>query len=384
MTDVPALRRRVLAELATAGFNMSGGLIAPPEGDVKEVVRRLHAPQRSAILQESRDFILEHEEKLLDSFADGTEVDPNAIEPRVTTVATDFDAALFRFASLHWSVPVSQGYGRRTRFLVWDDSNGKLIAIFALGDPVFNLGVRDRAIGWNQDQRQARLYNVFDAFVLGAVEPYRQLLAGKLAALCTVSDEVLSILETKYAGATTVILRENKVARPVLVTTTSALGRSSVYNRIKIDGSAVFTSVGYTQGFGHFQFSRELFSELVALAVHLYPERVLNEYGKGPNWKMRTLRTALSELGLPGDLLRHGIRREVYLAPTSQNCAEFLRGEEDVIFPIKHPLDEMAAYYRERWAKPRAERRPEFNSWRRGNMRLSAEFPGATLTRSLF
>ena len=41
--------------------------------------------------------------------------------------------AVFRYASLHWSVPVSQGYGRRTRFLVIDEQNEKLIGIFALG-----------------------------------------------------------------------------------------------------------------------------------------------------------------------------------------------------------------------------------------------------------
>jgi len=38
---------------------------------------------------------------------------------------------------------VSRGYGRQ-RFLIWDQSNEKLIGLIALGDPVFNLRVRDQ------------------------------------------------------------------------------------------------------------------------------------------------------------------------------------------------------------------------------------------------
>jgi Druantia protein DruA len=38
---------------------------------------------------------------------------------------------------------VSRGYGRRMRFLIWDQSNEKLIGLIVLGDPVFNLRVRD-------------------------------------------------------------------------------------------------------------------------------------------------------------------------------------------------------------------------------------------------
>ena len=32
---------------------------------------------------------------------------------------------------------------------VWDESNGKLIGIAAIGDSVYNLSVRDKLIGWN-------------------------------------------------------------------------------------------------------------------------------------------------------------------------------------------------------------------------------------------
>ena len=370
MPEAADVRRRVIAEMLAAGFELRGGLLVPPQGDPKEVARSLHAQQRAQVLAKSLDFIVEWEDRLIDYFADGREVDPSAIHPVVAPVTTEEQSALFRFASLHWAVPVSQGYGRRTRFLITDKNNGKLIGIFALGDPVFNLRVRDSLIGWDGAQREARLYNVFDAFVLGALDPYRQLIAGKLAALCTVSDEVTSFLEEKYKGKVTKIRGEEKISRPVLITTSSALGRSSIYNRVVFSGRKVFQPVGYTEGFGHFQFSDELFRDLVDTISEDESYRS-HKYGDGPNWKMRTIRTALERLGLPGDMLKHGIRREVFLAPLSIGWRAFLRGETDVISPISYPLDDLAEHYRRRWAEPRAERMPGYRDWDRENMRLT-------------
>src|SRR6185312_10384480 len=111
---------------------------------------------RAEKIREERPFIKAHAAELLKFFASGTEIDPSRIKPRLELVEADsVQSDLFRFASLTWSVPVSAGYGRRMRFLVWDDSNGKLMGLIALGDPVFNLGARDSSIGWTGEQRKA-------------------------------------------------------------------------------------------------------------------------------------------------------------------------------------------------------------------------------------
>jgi len=75
---------------------------------------------------------------------------------------------------------VFRSLGRRMRFLVRDRSNGILIGLLALASPVLNLSARDNWIGWTVRDREARLVNVMDAFVIGAVPPYSELLGGKL------------------------------------------------------------------------------------------------------------------------------------------------------------------------------------------------------------
>jgi hypothetical protein len=366
------LRARVITELERAGFIYEDGLLRPPVvARTKDAIRQLHRFHRDAVLARNEDFLNRWEDRVIEEFASGTDVVPERIAPIVRPVATEYEAAVFRVASLQWSVPVSQGYGRRSRFLVRDEANGKLIGIFALGDPVFNLGVRDRLIEWTHEQRQARLYNVYDAYVLGAVEPYRQVIGGKLIAFCALANETAAHLVEKYSGTTTVIRGEVKSAAPVLVTTTSSLGRSSIYNRLRYRDRWAFRSIGFTEGFGHFHFSEGLFEELVDFLRSSGREVRGHEYGSGPNWRIRTIRTGLEALGLDGDLLRHGIRREVFLAPRAMAWRAFLRGDSEYLRWFDYPLDDMAAYWRERWALPRAARDGRYLAYDREEARPS-------------
>ena len=139
-----------------------------------------------------------------------------------------------------------------------------LVGLFALGGPVFNLMPRDEHIGWSVHDRESRLYHVMDAYILGAVPPYSFLLGGKAVALAAIWDEVRQAFASKYRGRTTVIEEKQKTASLVLVTTTSAIGRSSIYNRLRISEEAepIYRSVGYSRGWSHFHFSDEVFGQL--------------------------------------------------------------------------------------------------------------------------
>jgi hypothetical protein len=50
------------------------------------------------------------------------------------------------------------------RYLVWDDGHNRLAGVFALGDPVYNLSVRDTKIGWSVHDRAQRLVGLLDAY----------------------------------------------------------------------------------------------------------------------------------------------------------------------------------------------------------------------------
>ena len=144
----------------------------------KDAIRRMHRFHREAAQQRIRRALGDKIDLFLEEIANGDEVDPANIRPELVEARSGARTGdLFRFASLLWSIPVSQGYGRRLRYLVKDRANGKLIGIFALGDPVFNLRIRDEWIGWNQADRRERLVNLMDAYVVGAVLPYADLLA---------------------------------------------------------------------------------------------------------------------------------------------------------------------------------------------------------------
>lgn len=352
------LRRRVFRSLRSQGFRVKDQKIEAPDGDRKDALRNLHAAARQEKAIRELKAIGKREPELLASFAQASDMRPEEIDPQVTIVETgSSDAWLYRYASLLWSVPVSQGFGRRTRFLVRDRANGKLIGVFAAGDPVFNLRCRDQLIGWNSKARENRLYNVLDLFVLGSVPPYNQLLGGKLVAYLAASNEVRRSLERKYAEGTTVIRKEHKDARIALLTTSSALGKSALYDRIGFAGKPLYQRIGATQGWGHFHLNHGLFEELAAFVERAEPGKAhLHRFGQGPNWKLRTARHALTRLGLSPDLMRHGIGREVYTVNVAHNASAFLRGEADKVHGRDLPRRELVEHWKQRWLAGRVER----------------------------
>jgi hypothetical protein len=367
-TEEAKLKRRVRAHLRKLGFvNAGGGSLRPPSTS-KETIRALHHEQRKAIFREQRDFVRSALPKLRIHFANGAEIDPAKVAPRIELIsAGTWQSELFRLASLSWSVPVSAGFGRRLRYLVWDDHNGKLIGIMALGDPVFNLRVRDQRIGWNAKDRGKRLVNILDAYVLGAVPPYSFLLGGKLVACLVRTKEVRDDFDEKYSDTRGIISRRKKAARLVMVTTSSSLGRSSIYNRLKLDGQPYLQPIGYTQGFGHFHIPDTLFGELrdyLRKKRHKYVDG--HTFGKGPNWRLRTIRAAFDILGFKADLLKHGIGREVFACDIASNAKKILVGKvQRATYRNLKTVAEVGALARDRWLVPRAASRPDYQSWTR-------------------
>lgn len=360
------LKRRFRAHLKQLGFHRSkDGTLVPPALD-KETYRDIHSHQRKTKISDHHDWIAAKAPDLKCYFASGSDVEVRAIRPRLElATGGTWQADLFRLAGLYWQIPISEGYGRRLRFLVWDDNNNKLIGLLALGDAVFNLRARDELIGWDHKRRQEALVHLMDAYVLGAVPPYNFVLGGKLIASLIRTREVVDAFDAKYRNAVGVISKVNKKPRLAAITTTSALGRSSIYNRLKLDGNLILQPIGFTSGWGHFHISDALFEDLRDYLKHVGdPYANAFKFGSGPNWRLRVIRRALELLGMDPDLIRHGFPREVFFCSIASNAIPFLKGRHSRIKYGKLPTVASAAKLAlERWSIPRSERNSEYLEW---------------------
>ena len=364
--DIDTLRGDLMRHLKEVGLSDLGAVPS------KLSIRDTHASQRD----EARSRIVRAlgprrmQFYALHHLAEGRDVDPDHIRPEIELVDSNSEAGdVFRFATLFWSVPVTPGYGRRMRFLVWDRQNDKLIGAFALCNPVFNLKVRDDWVGWDQAQRRERLVHTMSAYVAGSLPPYSQMLGGKLVTSLAASTEVGRHFRERYRASEGIISGKRKDAHLVLVTFTSALGRSSIYNRVKLHGSGPepvvhLQRLGFTSGYGHFQVPDEHFQQLKALLNDIDHRHRSPTMGTGPNWRIRVLRAGLRELGIDAEsILLHGIQREVFALPVADNALPFLRGEHGTpAFQRRASVEDISQLAVARWMVPRARRRPQYNA----------------------
>lgn len=349
------------------GFKKSKNGLLVPNDSGKSSYRKMHEKQRADKKNSSEKFLQKYFEQLLPNFANGKDINPSKISPRLELVgkSSSFSARLFRLACLTWSIPVSEGYGRRIRFLVWDEHNNKLIGLIALGDPVFNLKVRDDLIGWSGETRKNKLVNIMDAFVLGALPPYNKLLGGKLVACLVRSKEVSNLFSEKYRLSQGIISKKKKTPKLTIVTTSSALGKSSVYNRLKLGGIKYFESIGYTSGWGHFHVPDDLFDKMRTY-LRMQNDNYVDKYhyGSGPNWKIRIVKRVLSKIGLKPDLMKHGLSREVFLCKLASNSEMFLKGEsQKTNYENLLTISEISDLAKERWIVPRSIRNASYKLW---------------------
>jgi hypothetical protein len=365
LEEVADLRAAILDHLEAQGFHLNDqGFIMQAPRD-KTAIRQLHGQAVQERRDAARRYFSPKEPELLRALGRPRAIRPENIQPHLTLVENkrSTQADVWRWACLHWSIPTSAGYGRRLRFLVTDRAHDNaLIGVIGLGDPVFALAARDSWIQWQAPERRERLACVMDAFVLGAAPPYDSLLGGKLVALLAASREVQDLFRERYGNRVTLIGQRDPQAQLALLTTTSALGRSSVYNRLTLpSGKLAFMPVGWTLGSGDFHLSGALYERLANFARAANPDGKTQRHERWTGNSFRNRREvvtkALDALGLPSRRLRiHGIRRQIYVAPMATNATEFLRGEQLKLQVSTWPVEELAAYWRQRWAVPRAHR----------------------------
>lgn len=328
----------------------------------KDHLRRLHQPYVAEAIERAAPALREHEADFVAELCEGRTLAPDQIEPVLEPVVRgQHSARLFRWITLHWSIPVSNGYGRRLRLLVRDANHGgAVIGIIGLGDPVFSIRGRDAHIGWTADDRRIRLRYVMDAFVLGAVPPYSELIGIKLVTLMLNSLELGKQFSDKYSESRSRIADRRFEGKLAAVTTTSALGRSAAYNRLRnADGTLAAILTGRTSGTGDIHISPELYTDLRTFGIEqgLPNSRHENWGGNGFRNRRDTLKRVLRDLGLNTDYyMDHGIQRPTYIIPRSKNYRAFLTGREPDLLSSERSAAEISEWWRERWGIPRAAR----------------------------
>lgn len=330
---------------------------------LKDGYRDAHKIQRMEKLKKNAKFIQSNHQQISKIIANGKDIDPFKIDPEIEVVRSKTQSSdVFRLVSLNWSVPVSEGYGRRLKFNVWDRNTEKIIGIFALGDAVFNLKVRDDYIGWGAEDRNKKLVNLMDAYVLGAVPGYSNLLCGKLIASLIKTKEVADIFRAKYADSTGVISKNKKDPYLSYVSVTSALGKSSIYNRLKLNNETIFKSIGMTSGWGHFHVSDDMFQLLLQYLGSkddAYGQSY--KFGHGANWKIRVIKKALSSLGITNNVMQHGYLREVFICELAGNAKELVTGQDQVPnYANLNSIKEQSQLALERWVIPRSIRNSSY------------------------
>ena len=354
------LRRSIYENLLKSGFVISDGCRLSLPND-KSLIRKAHEASVNHIIENKTKFISRFEDRFLDRYIiDGKELDVDNIKPVLIAVSNTHGSDLFRWIKLHWSIPISAGYGRRLRYLVYDKGNSAIIGIIGLADPVYGLEDREHLIGWDVETKKHKLKNIMDAFVLGAVPPYSLILGGKLVASMVGSPRIRSDFKSKYGGKMTRISQETFDGKLAAITTASALGKSSVYDRIKIPGAFEFIHVGWSKGSGEFQFYNGVYEDIFKLA-HDASLRYKNpKWGNGVRNRRTVIQKGLKMLDLSPDLLYHSIRRELFIVLLGSNSIRFLRGETKRISYFRLTESGIADYAINRWMIPRSQRKRGF------------------------
>ena len=364
------LRCRILNNLRAEGFSIiDDKVLFVPED--KDFIRNAHANSVNYLKEKKRLFIERVEDSILNRYIiNGKDLDLNNIRPKLILIKYERESSLFNWIKLHWSIPISAGYGRRLRYLVYDEGNSAAIGIIGLSDPVYGLRDRDSFIGWSLETRKKNLKHIMDAFVLGAIPPYSYLLGGKLVSSLLTSNRITRDFKARYGGKRTLISNEIFDGSLAAITTASALGKSSIYDRIKIDGGSQFLHVGWSRGSGEFQFFNGVYDDLFKLA-HKKAQGIKNsKWGTGVRNRRTVIRTGLKMVGLPTELLYHNIKRELFLVPLGSKTLEYLRGESKHIRYFNLNTDQITEYAIKRWVRPRSLSRKEYLEFRKESYTL--------------
>jgi hypothetical protein len=351
--DEKLLRERVIKSLVSEGFCVNPNPM--PNGTDKSLIKRIHERKRTEQLFLHRNFLLENLE-LAKSFSMNLhDINPENIDLDLVEVKPETrEADLFFWWNLiWWSLPFDRPIGRQMRFIVWDKTHDAPFGLIGLQSQPFRSGVRDKFLGLSGANSDYWINQSMYAQRVGALPPYNELLGGKMVALSLVSNEIRDSYRRKYRDCTTLI-RKRKIPNHFLfLTTSSAFGKSSMYDRLRYENNEISQFIGFTSGAGTFHISESLYRELLTFLKHKNIDTKLG-YGTGSSRKLRLVSTAFRLLKMP-KFSFHNIRRGYYLFPVVKNLHNVIHENANPEY-YDRPFGELFQYWRVRWCLPRSKR----------------------------
>ena len=354
------LRERIIQALKEQGFKINPHV--RPKRYSKVTYRRIQQKAKFEQLSLHKNFLVDSINKVKNYCRDGSEIIPERISLELREVRSgSFEEVLFKWWNLiWWSIPFQRSYGRQMRFLLWDITHDAPFGLICLQSPVLKMSVRDNYLGIPNDELDIWINKSMNAQRVGALPPYNELLGGKMVALTLSCNEIREAYRRKYKNHITIIKGRKLKPELLFITTTSAFGKSSLYNRLRYNGEVIAQSLGYTQGSGTFHIPENLYEEILDFLEDKGIDTTRG-YGYGPSRKLKLISLGLKYLGL-SKFEYHGIKREFYIFPLVKNLRDVIQKKQEPIW-IDRPFNNLATYWKERWAIPRAERMPKWKDF---------------------
>jgi hypothetical protein len=348
-----SLRNKIINALESQGFYINPHL--RPKKNEKYTLRKIHKQKRNEQLKLHKNFLLTNFKEIKEFSIDGKEIEPEKIDLELIEVKPNsFESKLFLWWNLvWWSLPYDKPIGRQMRFILWDNYHNAPFGLIGLQSPPLASSVRDKYLELNNGNSEYWINQSMYGQRIGALPPYNELLGGKMVALSLTSNELRKSYAKKYENKKTLLKKRKIPNRLLFITTTSAFGKSSVYERIKYKEEIVSYFIGFTLGSGTFHLPQQLYEESL-LFLQQKGIDIKRGYGTGPSRKLKLVSIAFKHLKIP-TFTFHNIKRGYYFFPHAKNLRNVIHKNKRPLW-YNRPFKELLNFWIDRWCIPRSER----------------------------
>jgi len=357
------LKNKIIKSLKEQGFNVGDRL--NPKRNSKINLKKIHKIKRLEQIKKHKKFLLQNIDLVKKFSICGKDIDISKIDLEIREIKpnTEESKIFFWWNLAWWSLPYDSPIGRQMRFIIWDKYHNAPFGLIGLQSPPIASSIRDKFLGLYNGNRVNWINQSMYGQRIGALPPYNELLGGKMVALALVSNELKQHYERKYKNKKTLMEGKKIPARILFITTTSAFGKSSMYDRVKYKKDTISNFIGFTSGAGTFHLSENLYKELLNFLSHK-GINIKRGYGTGPSRKLKLVTEGFKMLGLNGkkeNYIFHNIKRGYYIFPLVNNLEDVLKNKKNPKWK-NYSFKELKEFWLNRWALPRSERKDEWKT----------------------